>query len=75
MVGTPTADCPGWRLVGVAWLTSAGGSLAWLFNWTWASPIVDSIGWVLYNLYYPAVLVGLWHLFICQQMRMFLATP
>ena len=23
----------GWRLVGVAWLTSAGGSLAWLFNW------------------------------------------
>ena len=53
----------GWQLVGVAWLASAAGSSVWLLNWVWPSPIVDAIGWLLYNIYYPIVLVGLWHLF------------
>ncbi len=53
----------GWRLVGVAWLLSAAGGVSWLLYEIWPLAVLDWTSWLVYNLYYPLTLVGLWHFF------------
>lgn len=53
----------GWRLVGAAWLLSAVGSVSWLLYEIWPLAVLDWTGWLVYNLYYPLTLLGLWQFF------------
>ncbi len=53
----------GWRLVGAAWLLSAVGAVSWLLYGIWPLAVLDWTGWVVYNLYYPLTLLGLWQFF------------
>ncbi len=52
----------GWRLVGVAWLSSGVAAALMTAAWVWP---VEPLNWVptfLYQLYFPLLLVGIWHL-------------
>ncbi len=65
--GSARSDEPrlarGWYLVGAAWLCSTVGGIAWILYELWPSAGFDWIGWLIYNLYYPLSLLGLWHFF------------
>ncbi len=52
----------GLQLVGLAWLASTAGALAWLGFKIWPARALDLAGWWLYNLYYPLTVAALWHL-------------
>ncbi len=67
LAGSARSDEPrlarGWRLVGAAWLCSALGGASWALYQVWPTGAFDWSGWLVYNLYYPLTMLGLWHFF------------
>ena len=58
--GAPPRDRWGWRLIAWAWLTSFVGAAAWvLLRWVPGARWLDSLAWVLYNVYFPLLVGGL----------------
>ncbi len=49
----------GWRFLGMAWFVSGLGAVFWIAKSWWPSVWLDWSADIVYNLYYPLVLIGL----------------
>jgi PAS domain S-box-containing protein len=52
----------GWRLVASAWLTSCAAAALMTAAWVWPASWLETVSLGIYQLYFPLLLVGFWHL-------------